>query len=179
MKKLIYLVCLCVMVSCGDNEDNNVDVNESDIVGTWNLTKMETNATTTMDTGIIDINFDTKVYGKDYDYTITFSEDPNEITTDGSFTTVIEYDGDDTFGDIDFSEFGVEDQTFDVSELITGTWSISDDILTCGTSSQTSDMTIDSFSDTKLVLKSSTEENFSIEGYSYKITTETEVILER
>ncbi|WP_405383856.1 hypothetical protein [Maribacter sp. LLG6340-A2] len=94
MRKLFHLTLLStftlLFLSCSTDQDAVTIASESEIVGTWNLTALETKD------GRSDTNFDgTSIpttftaVGKDFDTVITFSENPNIVTSEGSYTTVV------------------------------------------------------------------------------------------
>ena len=94
MKKILLSTLLSaftlVFLSCSNDEDAVTNASESQIMGTWNLTALETKD------GRSDTNFDgTSIptiftaVGKDFDTVVTFSENPNIVTSEGSYTTVI------------------------------------------------------------------------------------------
>jgi hypothetical protein len=94
MKKVFFLslitVFSLVFTSCSNDEDAVSNASESEITGTWNLTALETK------NGRSDTNFDgTSIpttftaVGKDFNTVVTFSENPNIVTSEGSYTTVV------------------------------------------------------------------------------------------
>ncbi|WP_116772446.1 hypothetical protein [Maribacter litoralis] len=94
MKKIFFSTLLSVFAlaftSCSNDEDAVTNASEAEIVGTWNLTALETKD------GRSDTNFDgTSIpttftaVGKDFDTVVTFSENPNIVTSEGSYTTVV------------------------------------------------------------------------------------------
>ncbi|TDS10871.1 hypothetical protein DFQ03_3762 [Maribacter caenipelagi] len=94
MKKVFFLslitVFSLVFTSCSNDEDAVSNASESEITGTWNLTALETKD------GRSDTNFDgTSILttftavGKDFNTVVTFSENPNIVTSEGSYTTVV------------------------------------------------------------------------------------------
>lgn len=94
MKKVFFLslitVFSLVFTSCSNDEDAVSNASESEITGTWNLTALETKD------GRSDTNFDgTSIpttftaVGKDFNTVVTFSENPNIVTSEGSYTTVV------------------------------------------------------------------------------------------
>ncbi|TDT38689.1 lipocalin-like protein [Maribacter spongiicola] len=93
MKKVFLLSIIAlslVFTSCSNDEDAVSNANESEIIGTWNLTALETKdgkSNTDFDGNSIETTFSS--VGKDFDTIITFSEDPQNVTSEGSYTTIL------------------------------------------------------------------------------------------
>jgi len=94
MKKIFLLsligVFALVFTSCSNDEDAVSNANESEIIGTWNLTALETKdgkSDTDFDGNSIETTFSS--VGKEFDTIVTFSEDPQNVTSEGSYTTIL------------------------------------------------------------------------------------------
>ena len=94
MKKLFFLSIITaftlVFTSCSNDEDAVSNTSEEDIIGVWNLTALEANdgrSETTIEGTVIPANF--KAVGKDFQTVVTFSEDPQTVVSEGSYTTVL------------------------------------------------------------------------------------------
>ena len=97
MKKLhlIFLFTLTLFISSCDSDDSpaaDVDpvMASSDILGDWNLVALETtNGRIESDALGIEINANFTAVGQDFDTSVTFSSDPQMVSSTGSYTTVI------------------------------------------------------------------------------------------
>ena len=94
MKKYFLLafvtVCTLVSSSCSKDEDGVSGASEASIIGTWNLTALEATdgkSNTNFDGTSIPATF--SAVGKDFDTVVTFSEEPQIVTSEGSYTTVL------------------------------------------------------------------------------------------
>ena len=94
MKKLfllsIFTIFTLVFSSCSKDEDGVSNASESKIVGSWNLTALEATdgkSNTNFDGTSIPATFE--AIGKDFDTVVIFSEDPQIVTSEGSYTTVL------------------------------------------------------------------------------------------
>ncbi|MDO6472924.1 hypothetical protein [Maribacter sp. 1_MG-2023] len=95
MKKVFLLsiitVFTLVFTSCSNDDDGAVSsATEEEVVGTWNLTALEATdgrSDTTIEGTTIPATF--KAVGKDFQTIVTFSEDPQVVTSEGSYTTVL------------------------------------------------------------------------------------------
>lgn len=93
MKKYVVSVLTVftlVFSSCSKDDDGVSNASEASIIGTWNLTALEAKDGTT------NTNFDgTSIpttftaVGKDFDTIITFGEEPQIVTSEGAYTTVL------------------------------------------------------------------------------------------
>lgn len=88
-KNITQLLILCVAIlfaSCSsDDENSNENDITGDLVGTWGIVSLEYSGITTtkIDGDDLIINFDG--IAKNIDYTIKFSENPNEFEAEGSY----------------------------------------------------------------------------------------------
>ncbi len=173
MKKLLLLfVSTLLFISCSDESNNNVDVNQNDLVGTWSLTKFDLDATTSGSSQGIDFSSNIKSIGKDYNLTITFTENPKEFTVDGSFTLVSTTN---IAGDIDT----VEEEVSTISELNSGEWKIENNQLLLIGDNISSGININSFTGNKIILKQPVDFNRTEQGGTIKIKSETTFIFEK
>lgn len=155
MKKinLIFIFTLTFFIMSCDNDDSNEpDIDpvtaSADILGNWNLVASETtNGRIATNALGLTINANFTSVGQDFDTSVTFSDDPRTVTSNGSYTTVItteiagvteteEIPGEDFFGAAEwriendqliFTEDGA-DISFDILELNDSTLSLRVDI---------------------------------------------------
>ena len=85
MKKIFLLSIITaftlVFISCSNDEDAVSNTSEEEIVGVWNLTALEAT------NGRSETTFE--AVGKDFQTVVTFSEDPQTVVSEGSYTTVL------------------------------------------------------------------------------------------
>lgn len=89
MKKnlLVIIASVFLLSYCSSNENENID--ESSILkGTWNLVAQTLNSTITISDGTETEVINVSSVAKDFDFRITFSENPNTMSSQGSFKTV-------------------------------------------------------------------------------------------
>src|SRR5690606_34579698 len=89
--KLSFVLMLIAFVSCSKDDDGgiNIDPNVS-LAGPWEFVDLNTNKgkmKITSEGTSIEASF--KITGKDYDYQSVFTEEPNYVTSAGSFIMVI------------------------------------------------------------------------------------------
>ncbi|GAA3513429.1 hypothetical protein GCM10022393_29030 [Aquimarina addita] len=87
---LLVVIITAVFISC-DNEDTEDILQENvSIIGNWEMTSIEiTDGTSTTEFFGEAITLDYTTVGKDIDYTVTFSENPNVLTGEGGYTAVV------------------------------------------------------------------------------------------
>lgn len=172
MKKLLYFFTLCLFISCSDSE-SIVEVNESDLLGTWDLTALTSSVEAKTTFQGISSTSKTKLTGKDISSQFTFTQNPNEYQAYGKMTIVSETTsllGNQTD----------EYETESVNGLENGTWEIDGDNLTLiGQDSQEIILKVDSYTDNKLVLKQKVNESQSINGATINITGSATLKFER
>ena len=126
MKNKILLFAFAfslLFISCSDNEDPSSTLTNSDIVGTWNVTAQTLDLNSIIDASGQTITFTTTSYGKDFNMTYVFSENPNNVIVQGSFTSVITTS---ILGQTQTQEIPVNS----VDNLSAGTWSLTNNLLT-------------------------------------------------
>ncbi|WP_158975651.1 hypothetical protein [Cellulophaga sp. L1A9] len=140
----ILAVFTLLITACSDDNDNPVIATNASFVGIWNLTAVETNngtSTYSLDGESIVTEFE--AVGKDFDATVLFSENPNTIISEGSYTTVLTTN---TLGETNTEEQEGENY-FDASE-----WRAEGNTLYFGSGDEEVSFTITSLTDTKINL---------------------------
>ena len=127
--KIINLLTVCATLFMLSSCTNDDPVNEPDITGTWNLTEITYSGTTVTEGSVQGFDFSSSLEftgtGHDIDLQLTFSSDPNEYVTDGSYGVYLEGTMTTDGETIPFAQ--------DLSDIIllnTGSWSIEDDMIT-------------------------------------------------
>ncbi|UOB15982.1 hypothetical protein [Abyssalbus ytuae] len=121
--RISFLIFLLTFISCSKDDDNEQGVIDPnvDITGEWNLTDYKIDdgkMTMTFDEGSISGQF--SAYGKDYDYAVAFSKDPDIVTSAGSFTLVFTSS---FLGVSDTQEILVDTSDLE-DEVLNGPWAI-------------------------------------------------------
>ena len=169
MKKinlLFVLVLTLLVASCSSDDDDNSSDTSGDILGTWNGVDVEyTGDTTTEGQGqTLVADFVGDAY--DVDYTMTFTENPNELTAIGSYsielTTTVA--GQTQVQNVENLEF-----------IGDSTWSISGNELTATSNGETDVLDILELTDTTLKLGLTTTEDLSQQGFI--ITSNIDVVM--
>jgi len=86
---LLFAVTV-ILSSCSKDNNEEINATEASLIGTWNLTALETNdgrAVTIIEGESVVSDF--TAVGKDFDSVIVFSENPQIVTSEGSYTTVL------------------------------------------------------------------------------------------
>ncbi|WP_075342729.1 lipocalin family protein [Tenacibaculum agarivorans] len=156
MKKLILLfLSISLLIACSDDQDGVTDISNDDIVGTWNITKSEFSGTATATVQGIPVTGSAKGTGKDYDLALTFKENPNEFSFEGTFTSVVEVS-------IQGQTQIVERELNSLGEVTVGTWKIENNQLFFENGGVTSEaLPIESISSNKIVVKIDIDQTFT------------------
>lgn len=90
MKKLFYFLVLASIswasVSCNKDDDT---VDPANLAGVWKTTQVEcNNGVSSFEVLGVPFTSNYTFYGKDFDFETTFTENPNEFSTVGSYTVV-------------------------------------------------------------------------------------------
>tara|TARA_R110002074_G_scaffold86875_1_gene191772 strand:+ start:50811 stop:51338 length:528 start_codon:yes stop_codon:yes gene_type:complete len=166
MKKLfllsIFTVFTLVFSSCSKDEDGVSNASESKITGSWNLTALETNdgtSDTNFDGTSIPTTFD--AIGKDFNTVVTFSEEPQVVTSEGSYTTVLTTT---VLGETSTQEEEGED-FFQSDE-----WRLDGNILYFGTGEEEIGLTITELTDSKMSLRYKLDETIEVFGATTSVS---------
>jgi hypothetical protein len=161
--KLLFLSFAVVLFSCSKDDD---PMPTSDgLVGTWTMTSLTYNGTTTTTASGMTINADFTGRGKDMDYITTFQVNPNTVVSEGSYTielttTIL---GQTTTDDYEFEE-----------ALSDGTWELNGKTLTITNGSDSQQGIITKQTDTTLEVK--VDLNMTENGPGYSITQEVHAV---
>ncbi|NNC69585.1 MAG: hypothetical protein HKN90_02060 [Flavobacteriaceae bacterium] len=131
--KILATLCLAIiLISCDESENILVDVNESELIGTWNMTKLSQDGTVSVSG--IPVPFTSE--GSNFDSLIEITENPNDFAAKGSFTNTT------TINNPVGSDI-VNEERISLSELFTkGSWTVQNGIITVtqGSINQTIDI---------------------------------------
>lgn len=155
-----------------DTDDSSDDMNDdsSSIVGMWEVISIDASGISTVEIAgqTIETNFVGE--GIDLNYTVTFTEDPNEVTADGEYnieltTTVAGQSITETIPGILFID--------------SGSWVIEGDQITITSNDMDSTGTITTLTDTTLTIEVDTEVVIEQQGVETIATVNAEVTLQR
>jgi hypothetical protein len=144
------------------------------LLGVWNVTGFITEAKTSGSVQGITINSTTSGYGKDFNMTTTFSENPNIASAEGNYTSV--------------TTTTIPGQQDLVKEIIVNSidgldqalWNLNGNTLTfINDEGLTTESEITEFTSNKLILKSIVSESQVIDGISVDIEAEVVITLEK
>lgn len=86
-KVLLFILSTYMIFSCTDSDNTALSITDSDILGTWNITGFSIDdATILTSTNGMSYTTTSNIEGKDYNASISFSENPKEVELDGSIT---------------------------------------------------------------------------------------------
>jgi hypothetical protein len=155
----LCLLGILIIAAASCNKDDDDPVKSGSIVGQWRMTDIHSN------NGIVESKFFGEVYnatysfhGEDYNYFTTFSENPNEFSYTGSYTSLFELESEGQFE---------HDTSIVDANPGTGTWSINGEKLTQIFDGDTTTFDILELSDAKLRLQIIINETFTDEEDYY------------
>lgn len=150
----LFAVVALGIVFNGCKKDD--EASPGSIPGTWKMTDLHAdNGVSTTTLLGQEISYTYSFHGKDYNTFTTFTENPNEFTSTGSYTivTTINFQG----------QMSTTETPADVFSG-TGTWTISGNTLTQGFAGASADFEILELSDSKLRLKQDQDVTFDDNG---------------
>ena len=173
-KILLLLTVITFLTACESNENINISITSADLIGTWNVTSQTVESTNTVTSQGTSATYQTSGYGKDYNLTYTFSEDPNILKTQGGYTFVV------TTNLPGQPATTQETPITTVDGLDSGSWSLNDTTITVtDNNNQSSIIQVTSFTGNVLKLKISVDQEQDLFGTNIKIVGESFVTLEK
>jgi hypothetical protein len=156
----LFLFSLAVLLfSCGKDDD---PVPTADgLIGVWTVTAMEYGGSTITTVSGIKITADFTGAAKDKDMTVTFSQNPKKVTSQGSYTIELTT--------VTQGQSFTQDYTFN-DFLGDGTWTLKDKTLTVTNSGVSQEGTITSQTSTTFVLEFATEQTQDLGGMGSIVT---------
>ena len=158
MKKFIYLTLLLIytsaFTSCSNDEGTASSLSEASIVGTWGLSALQTkNGRSNTDFAGTSIPATFTELGKGFSTLVTFSEESNEVTTNGTYRTVLTTTimGETTIEEQEGESF------FEYDE-----WRLENNMLYLRTGEKEIGFTITHLSDSKILLRYEVEETVDL-----------------
>ncbi|MBG43755.1 MAG: hypothetical protein CL530_07280 [Aequorivita sp.] len=165
-KLILFTAFISLTISCSKDDDNPAPENNGNIIGVWKGTTVNYTGSTTTTAQGQSITADYVGEAYDVDYTLTFTENPKKVVSDGSYsielTTTV--NGQSTTQNVENLEL-----------LSSGDWSINGNTLSITVDNETDDATIVELTNNNLVLNVvETETNT---GSGFTVTSTTDVTL--
>ena len=166
---VIIITLLILIAGCKKENDNDPTINAS-VVGEWTCTAIDYTGTTVTEMSGQSLTTDFVGEGYDVDFTLTFTESPNNVTSDGSYSIKLTttFYGQSTEQDIEGQSFSY-----------TGTWSMSGSELSITQGGETSVATIQELTDSKLSIYIKDVQTLTNMGATATTTTEMNVSFTR
>jgi hypothetical protein len=158
---IVLSAAIVLTTGCKKDSETEPTIN-SDITGVWNCTAIDYTGTTVTEVSGQSITAEFVGEGYDIDFTLTFVDDPNEVTSAGSYSIKLTttYLGQSTVQN-------VESQPF----VYTGTWSMDNNTISITNDGVTDVATITELTDNTLVITITDEEVVSNMGITGTTTT--------
>ena len=161
--KIITVLCFTLFfISCTDDESTPIDTNaqENDLVGTWSLTEITQDGTATSTVQGVPVETNYTSFGKNIDAQIAFSQNPNNFTASGGFTSVVTVTllGQSTSQEFPIVIDGVLNQ---------GTWEVNQGIITVTQNNDSQSLNITQLTDTQLKLEIELKQDVVIQGTTF------------
>ena len=174
MKKyLLYvLTAFVLLVSCSSKDDEN-SAESNILTGTWNLVAQSQISTATITQGTNVFITKENAVGKDFNFKIIFSENPNTITSQGSYTLVTTYS---STGEPD--EVNESTTTAD-NDGVEGNWSLSGSRLTIVNDDEASVFDVTIIDNKTISLNFKAEQTETEEETTFAVTVEIDITLAR
>lgn len=170
MKKVNILSIALVLILSSCSSDNSKPQALDDIVGTWEMIDYGYNGTTVTSAQGQTISTDFVAEAYDINYELTFEENPNNLSAEGSLSIEVTST---TLGQT------TTQNSENLSVLEDGMWDILNNELVILTNGEESKMKIEKLTESSLILSIATEEDLSQAGISIISTINATIHLER
>lgn len=170
MKKIISVLILFTslfLISCADEDSNNLNVTETGLVGTWKVIDLHTkNGKITGTSKGVTRSATYSLKGKDYNMNMTFAENPKIVTSKGSMKITSTFTSD--------KGESRSQETLAKAIISPGKWSLNNNILTVkNETGASSSMSIVSFNGNSITFKQSLNKfNINIEDNNLEMSGE-------
>ena len=174
-KILLLLTVITFLTACESNENENIDIKNADLIGTWNLTQQSIDDGSMILTSQGNtLNATYSAYAKDIDFTYTFTENPNKLNLAGSYNLVASAN---FLGQNNTEEEEVDTNLYPIDAV---EWSLNNNILTIIENEDfRTILNVEEFSEGYLKLKGVIDETESMDGESVKIKATITIVLEK
>ncbi len=183
-KILLLVVTALILTSCGsDDESVNLTVTEALLVGDWNVVDLDSEIKTKANAEGFSVESVTTAIGEDFDFVYSFSQNPNIVTTEGSYTLVT------TTTVNGRTESTRNENIGSVDGLNSGTWTLDGNIITIqdNNSSSSEESFINSinkaeiieFSENSMKIKIADKQDINEDGLNINIDIEFFLTFER
>lgn len=161
MRKLsiLLLAVTLILTSCSSN-DESTDANAS-IVGTWEMISFNSSGTGTTTIQMLPVTFNINANSFNEDYQLIFTENPNELTPQGTFGLTIEISA---LGQSMTETIEDGESLLPISETATSDWSLSGNQLTLMTNGETVILTVTELTETNLTFLVTIDEQVDVNG---------------
>jgi len=162
-KLILFTAFISLTISCSKDDDNSSPSNNGDIVGVWKGTTVDYSGTTTTSGQGQTITAEYVGEAYDVDYTLTFTENPKKVISDGSYSIVLTttVNGQSTTQNIEGLEF-----------LSSGDWSINGNTLSITVNNDTDEAAIVELTDNTMVLRGVETQTITQGGITVSSNTE-------
>jgi hypothetical protein len=175
-KILLLLLAISFLFSCEINNTSQADITTADIVGTWNLTDFR------IENAVLNsITPDSAIYtasgfGKNYNGSITFSENPNKISIKGNFIFELTYKNGQTFTENIYLDAALFNDAFN---SVSSTWNLDQNILSIIENGEIIEINIKEFTGSKIVIETEINQTISISNTTADVSGKAFITLEK
>jgi len=173
IKILLIITAILFLTGCASNDNtNSLILSPSALAGDWNLTSqtVEDGTFTATENGVT-ITATYTSFARDINVLFSFTENPNEVTQDGTYTLV------NTISLLGQEEVEEEDVILSNSEV--SNWSLENNILTITDNDVDILLSVEEFTDTYIKLKSEIDETETFNGETVSTSATLYIVLER
>lgn len=176
LKLLLLFIIIPILFSCEVNTTSQADITSTDLVGTWNLTNFK------IDNAILNIlspdpaTITASGFGKNYNASITFTENPNQVSVDGNFDFELTYTNGQTYIENIYLDATLLNNTFGSSS---SSWRIDNNILSLIESREIINIEIIEYTGSKIVVETKINQTITINNVTAEIAGKAFITLER
>lgn len=162
-KILILALIIATIYSCGVSNTSLVAINSSDLSGTWTIQSITMDNATLNVTSPVFTTLNGSGFGKNFNSTITFSENPNRVVMNGNFVFELTYTAP---NGVDATEELLFDNIFfnDNFGFTTSSWELNDNELKLNEGGENLNIDVISFVNNILTIETDVNKSITLDG---------------
>ncbi|PQJ82153.1 lipocalin family protein [Polaribacter glomeratus] len=176
MKLLFLFIAIPLLFACEVNTSSKPDITSGDLVGTWSLTNLRIDSAILNITSPDPLTITASGFGKNYNASITFDENPNQVSVDGNFNFELTYTNGQTYTKNFYLDAILLNNTFGSSS---SSWQIDNNILSLIKSGEIINIEIMEYTGSKIVVETKINQTITINNVNAEIVGKAFITLEK
>lgn len=177
-KILILALIIATIYSCGVSNTSLVAINSSDLLGTWTIQSITMDNASLNVTSPVVTTLNGSGFGKNFDTTITFSENPNRVVMNGNFVFELTYTEP---SGLEATEELLFDTIFfnDNFGFTTSSWDLNDNELKLNEGGENLNIDVISFVNNVLTIETDVNKSITLDGVTSTVVGKASIRIQK